>query len=786
MSRIRQLIQEIHRRSLWQVLAIYLVGAWLAYQVIVTLWESLKLPEWVPGAAIVLFLIGLPIVLATAFVQEGIGAGSGSSDPGSRTPAATPPPVRRGVLTWRNALAGGVLAFAGLGAITSVAMIVRTVGDAPEAAALDANAVAVLPFRVSGSPELAYLREGMVDLLVAKFTGEGGPRAVDQRTVLRAWRAAVGPGDEDLPHEAARTLTRSLGAGMLILGDVVGTAAQVTLHAALHSTQAPEPVANVSVAGPVDSILSLIDRLAAELLSRQAGEDLQRLSALTSASLPALQAYLTGQIAYRSGQFATAARHFRRATEIDSAFALAGLMLAQAKGWDGFGPDFERGRRIAWAGKDRLSPRDREMVIAFMGENYPDPTPQRLRLEAWERLAQREPRLPEVWYGLGDEYFHRGEALGFSDAPERAQDAFHRALDLDSMYAPAVRHLADLAAFRSDTLALRRISTRYFHLAPEERDQDYLGLTAARRLGDSAWIRRMHERFDSLSQNDVHMIVRTASMGQLPYEDGVRAAELIRHRSGLPDWQGRRWVPFDFYADAGQPEKALEIARANARAQGNEPAAPFAAIDLALWWDGDEALATAAATTLEERAGSESGPDRFYALLQLANWRLHRGDLPGGRALIREVPREAPDSASVANRFWYDLIRTMVATQLATAERAPDLAARAAHLDSLLTRGLISQFWTPMGNLVAADAHMAAGDPQRALTALRRRPLYGLLRPATLLMEARIAAQIGDHNAAIRAYQEYLTLRPHPEPGRPREQVEAARRELAALVAERG
>jgi eukaryotic-like serine/threonine-protein kinase len=48
---------------------------------------------------------------------------------------------------------------------------------------LDANVVAVAPFRVtSADPALAYLREGMVDLLAAKLTGRGAQRvATDGR-----------------------------------------------------------------------------------------------------------------------------------------------------------------------------------------------------------------------------------------------------------------------------------------------------------------------------------------------------------------------------------------------------------------------------------------------------------------------------------------------------------------------------------------------------------------------------------------------------------------------------
>ncbi|MEE8550183.1 MAG: hypothetical protein V3T08_02895, partial [Gemmatimonadota bacterium] len=72
MSGLKQLIHEIHRRSLWQVLGIYVAVSWVVFQVVQTLTEGLGLPDWVPPLAFVLLLIGLPIVMATAFVQEGI------------------------------------------------------------------------------------------------------------------------------------------------------------------------------------------------------------------------------------------------------------------------------------------------------------------------------------------------------------------------------------------------------------------------------------------------------------------------------------------------------------------------------------------------------------------------------------------------------------------------------------------------------------------------------------------------------------------------------------------
>ena len=57
---MKNLIQEIHRRSLWQVLGIYLAGSWIALQVVEQLAEAAGLPEWVRPLALVLMIIGFP------------------------------------------------------------------------------------------------------------------------------------------------------------------------------------------------------------------------------------------------------------------------------------------------------------------------------------------------------------------------------------------------------------------------------------------------------------------------------------------------------------------------------------------------------------------------------------------------------------------------------------------------------------------------------------------------------------------------------------------------------
>lgn len=126
---LRKLAREVHRRSVWQVLAGYLL-LWLgAFELVEWLTVLIGLPLWTPGMAFVLLGIGLPIVLATAVVQEGL--------PGLRIVDEVDPNELEGLtpeevhvvpedhplhgarlLTWRNAVLGGVMAGALL--VTSV------------------------------------------------------------------------------------------------------------------------------------------------------------------------------------------------------------------------------------------------------------------------------------------------------------------------------------------------------------------------------------------------------------------------------------------------------------------------------------------------------------------------------------------------------------------------------------------------------------------------------------------------------------------------------------------
>ena len=65
-------ILEASGRSLWQVLALYAGASWVVLQVVDVVKDNMGLPDWVFPFAVVLLVIGLPIVLATAIVQAAL------------------------------------------------------------------------------------------------------------------------------------------------------------------------------------------------------------------------------------------------------------------------------------------------------------------------------------------------------------------------------------------------------------------------------------------------------------------------------------------------------------------------------------------------------------------------------------------------------------------------------------------------------------------------------------------------------------------------------------------
>lgn len=762
------LIAELKRRRVFRVAGAYLVGAWIVLQVADTLFPALRFPPWTVTAVAVAVVLGFPIALVLGWIFD--------LTPGGIERTMSTTPVR---FPKRAAIAGSLLVTLGVVAFIAVRHRLR-------AARVDDNAVVVMPFRITGDHNLALMREGMVDLLAAKLNGEGGARAIDSRTTLAAWRNKVKSDQDDLPPLQAMQLARGLGAGKVLLGEMVGASGKVSLNASLYSAVSGARIETVDDTASAAAVLTLVDRVVAKLLAQQAGEA-HRLEALLSESLPAVKLYLDGQRLYRRGEFDNAALRFKTALDGDTTFALAALALALAREWIGYGPDYDRGRKLAWQYRDRLPKRDREYVNAWMGD-YPALRGPTEFIRAWEALAAASPDRVEVWYGLGDALYHFGDQAGVDSALTRALGAWSRAAALDSLFSPALQHQIVAHVIRGDTASVRKVAAvLYGRLRPDMKYSESEAWVAATALQDEQWLAELRKHVHELGYDQAWIAASDIVSGDLASTDVemLHKFEIERATTG-----SERAIYRAVYArtllNFGRPAAA---AAALSPIKNDVHAAEHASrvLSTALVWPGvDSAATNTAERTLNDwiigRAPDKGKDelDRLEYRCILESWRVQRGAEATARqtiALMRELPPGAWRFAACGGHL--DALMKV---------RHKDPGARDALLrvDSLLRHTATGPRYRELFALYAARGFQQLGDNERAYQVIKRRNVDGSWARSTILLEqARLAVATKRRDEAIRLYQRLLKMQANPEPGAPAQLVARARAELAALVAER-
>lgn len=332
--------------------------------------------------------------------------------------------------------------------------------SAGPAAPADPNLIAICPFTVRGGPGLAFLSEGIVDLLATKLDGAGDLRVVEPRLVLsgitnagEAW---------DVPR--GRRLAERAGATTFVLGSVVEVAGRLEAGAALYGVDG-SVIARVQGRAEGDAgLFELVDELARLLLAALhagTGDHLARLAALTTESVPALKCWLEGERAFRLARHLQAADAFQRATESDPSFGLAWYRLAAALAASALiGPARNASAR-AFAHRSRLSEHDRLLLEAqhawINGQSA----------EAERRYADLVTGWPESlegWFLLGDVQFHSNPYRG--RRVTLARPALERALALDPSHLGVLTQLARIAAHEGRTQELAELVRRALERSP--------------------------------------------------------------------------------------------------------------------------------------------------------------------------------------------------------------------------------------------------------------------------------------------------------------------------------
>lgn len=209
------LLREIKRRRVLHTLSLYIVGCWVALQVVEVLSEA-GLPPQTMRFVLVAMSAGFPLVLLAAWFFDISAAGITRTLP--RTDDTELPALNLG----DHALLVGIFAVLALNAfvLSSPAPEGRTASPADNGLML-----AVLPFGSSGEAEQA-IGDALAEELRAEFRRQSGIRILGPES-SRAIRSA-GDGRDSLASE--------LGVKSILTGDASLEGGVITLRARVHST----------------------------------------------------------------------------------------------------------------------------------------------------------------------------------------------------------------------------------------------------------------------------------------------------------------------------------------------------------------------------------------------------------------------------------------------------------------------------------------------------------------------------------------------------------------------
>jgi tetratricopeptide (TPR) repeat protein len=320
--------------------------------------------------------------------------------------------------------------------------------SAPGGDALAANVVAVAPFDVH-DPELAIWHEGLVDVLARNLDGAGPLRTVAPTTVIRRWEGRADP-------VSARALGQRTGARLALYGSVRRSGSDsVRLAATMFDVAADRAIAELEVRDAATRIDAAADSLSLRLLrevGRQRGFEVLRLASVGTSSLPALKAFLQGEQWLRAAEWDSAAGAFERATQIDSAFALAFHRLGEMYGWMRYGGDSlaVAATEHAAALNRGLAPRDSlilamDSLATILGSAEPEWGLLQRGLTLSRGAIRRYPDDARIWYAHGEMLAHVASLIPATGVTlQQVRQAFDRTIELDSAFAPAYVHPIEL------------------------------------------------------------------------------------------------------------------------------------------------------------------------------------------------------------------------------------------------------------------------------------------------------------------------------------------------------
>ncbi len=264
---------------------------------------------------------------------------------------------------------------------------------------IDPDLTVVLPFR-GDSTGLAVLSGGNAARLLYDALGRWKDLKLGDQ--MAADEAGRRHGIPPMSIAEARTVSRGLGAGRFIWGEVSEARGVTRVSAQLYDERSPaQPITHAVYLSAEDGAQAKIEEIADSLVAKLVGTPAASAGANGTHTFAALKRYANGYAALRDWNTDLAEQDFRGAVDLDPRFPQAWLGVAQSMAWSGRhrAPDWLEPASRALEDSNALSARDRLLaggLFALAQSRMSD------ACDIYRKLIARDSRDFAAHYGLGD------------------------------------------------------------------------------------------------------------------------------------------------------------------------------------------------------------------------------------------------------------------------------------------------------------------------------------------------------------------------------------------------
>ena len=308
------------------------------------------------------------------------------------------------------------------------------------------NTIAVFPFDVKGSPDIAYLGEGIVDLISTQLDEIPTLRSVDPNLLLS--RLSAESSEPRNPEKIAE-LCSGLGASTFILGSIVEIGKTLQFSATKYNIDGQKIITQSVKADQQNDLSEKIDELIKKLVSEEleeSGFDIGSLAAKTSDNLESLKFYLQGEQEFRNGYRSLAKTSYLKALELDSTFALAWMRVGIIE--RGYWTDVDNQPFRQWGKyKENMPKKWQEYYEVCMSQGP-------IKLDKYKSLIRRYGESSTFLKSFGDYLYFDHATFGASCLD--AKPYLLRALELDPGYLSSIEGLMKIAVIENDSSAIQR------------------------------------------------------------------------------------------------------------------------------------------------------------------------------------------------------------------------------------------------------------------------------------------------------------------------------------------